>query len=146
MTNVTGAIKAVDLPEDFCITTTRELVKALERYLAVEFGVEQITNVVVSSAEPDAADRDIIWFRLDTSGNFLGIYVFVQGQWDQMFPAPSSVVKMYGDSRDVPRGYALVTEDLAGFTLGMVTKLQEEWLRDPGDTYWMIFHVVYTGL
>lgn len=143
---ITGSIKTLDVPEDFCLTTIPDFVRQLENLLAVEFDVEQITNVVVSSSEPDSTDRDVVWFKTDNSGNFTGINLFVQGQWRQFFPPPSNVFKAYGDSRQPDPGYALITNDTAGFTAPMVSKLQEGWNRDPTDTYWNIFHVVYVGL
>lgn len=143
---ITGEVKVIDIPDDVCLTTVRELFLLLEKHLAVEFGVERITNVVVSSEEPATTDTDVIWFRLDNSGNFRGIYVYVQGQWLQMFPPPESIIKMYGDSRDIPPGYQLITNDTAGFTTAMVTKLQTEWLLAPAETHYVIFHVVYVGL
>ena len=144
--SITGAIKVIDVPEDASLTTVRDLLQQLERYLAVEFDVDKITNVVVSSLEPEVSERDIVWFRLDNAGNFIGVFVFVQGQWLQMFPCPNEVTKVTGDSRNPPPGYALVSTELAGFTTAMVNKLQTEWELDPSETYYVIFHVVYVGL
>lgn len=145
--SITGVIKVTDLPDDTCLTTVRELILSLERFLAVEFDAEQVTNVIVSSVEPETTERNIIWFRTDNSGNFLGINVFIQGEWIQMFPPPNSIIRMYGRSTELPQGYALVSTSVPGFTPPMVAKLQESWvLQQPGGQYYVLFDVVYVGL
>ena len=144
--NITGAVKVIDVPDDACLTTVRDLLLSLQKYLAVEFGVERITNVAVSSDEPGDMDRDMVWFRLDNAGNFLGIFVFVQGSWVQMFPPPGALYKIVGDSASPPDGYALVTNLLPQFTDAMVAKLQQEWVPAPNGIDYRIFHVVYVGL
>jgi hypothetical protein len=144
---ITGAIKALDVPEDFCLTNIPNLIRDLENLLAVEFDVENITNVSVSSSAPDTTDRDVVWFKTDNSGNLTGINLFIQGQWRQMFPPPSGIVKAYGDSNSPDDGYVLVTSALPGFTDAMVAKLQESWLLHPTEVgRYVIFDVVYVGL
>ena len=144
---ITGAIKTINVPDDMTLTTVRDLVLQLSQLLAVEFDVSKLTNVVVSNDEPSQADKDVIWFKVDNSGNFAGVYVYVQSAWTQMFPCPQSLYKVYGDSRQLPAGYALVSNTLSGFTAAMVAKLQEEWLLIPGTTdAYSIFHVVYVGV
>lgn len=143
---IAAGIKVIDLPDDACLTTVRDLVLMLEKYLAVEIDASDITNVVVSSSEPDAGDRNVIWFKIDNSGNFVGIHVFVQGEWLQMFPPPSAIIRMYGNSTDVPEGYALIENGTAGFTSGMVAALQAQWHLETGGTFYDIFDVVYVGL
>jgi len=145
MSSITGRVKVIDVPDDACLTTVRDLMMQMEKFLAVEFDASEITNVVVSTEEPDATDGTVVWFRINNSGNFIGIYVFVQGQWLQMFPPPQGIFRMYGSSNEIPEGYDLITEDTPGFTSAMVSKLQEGWyLGDEG--WWLIFDVVYVGL
>lgn len=146
--SVTGAIKVLGVPDDACITTVRDLILQLEKYLAVEFDEEKITNVIVSNAEPDTTSRDILWYRIDNGGNFVGLYVFMQGQWIQQFPPPNQIVKVYGRSDELEPGYVLLDATIPGFTELMIAKLQEEWYPDPVDEpeYYTIFHVVYVGL
>lgn len=145
--NITGTVKLIGFPDDECLTTVKDLLMNLEQYLAIELPVEQVTNVFVSSSEPDITDRDIIWYRVDNAGNFIGMFVFVQGQWLQMFPPPNGIFRMYGSSLQIPEGYQLITTDTPGFSSGMVSHLQSQWDADednPGS--WLIFDVVYVGL
>jgi hypothetical protein len=144
---ITGAIKVQDFPDMENLTTVKKLLQDLEKYLLVEMPVSAITNVFVSFEEPNVTSRDIVWFRLDASGNYVGQFIYVSGQWVQMHPPPNEVIKMYGRSDQVPVGYALINNDTPGFTSGMVTKLMEEWHEHPIDEdVYVIFHVVYTGL
>ena len=148
MTIVTGAIKIVDVPNDFCLTNITELVKFLEKHTKVEFDASQVTNVVVSVDQPALVrGLNIIWFKVSASGNFIGVFVYVQSQWLQMFPAPSSIYRMYGDSTNIPPGYSLITNATPGFTAAMVAQIQTQWLLAPSSTTdYVIFDVVYTGL
>lgn len=144
---ITGTVKLIDFPDDACLTTVKDLLMDLERYLAIELPVESITNVVVSSSEPDLTDRDIIWYRVDNSGNFIGQFVYVQGEWLQMFPPPQAIFKMYGSSLEIPPGYALITAGTPGMTDAMVDKLRLSWSINPqNQNEWVLFDVVYVGL
>lgn len=145
---ITGAIKALSVPENFCLTDLRQLVLDLTRLLTVEFDVSKITNVVVSFDEPDSSQRDVIWFRLNASGNFSGIFVFSAGQWLQMFPVQNQLYRVYGNSNNIPPGYALVQAGLAGITSDMYTAIEATWTWDDpmGQNYYIIFDVVYIGL
>ena len=144
MTIITGAIKFVDVPNDFCLTNIDDLIRFIEKNGKIQFDASQITNVVVSVDQP--TDTSVVWFAISNSGNFIAVRVFVQSQWVNVFPAPSSTYRMYGNSNNLPPGYALITASTPGFTSTMVTHLQTQWLRDPTDTFWQIFDVVYVGL
>lgn len=146
MTVVTGALKIKNLPADFAITDLISLVKFLEANGAVQFNSSQLTNVVVSAVAPSTADKGVIWWRINEAGSFVGLFTFVGSQWVQAFPVPNGVFKITGNSNEIPQGYTLVTDDLPGFSTAMVNKLQEGWNRDPTDTFWDVFEVVYIGL
>lgn len=144
-TPVTGAIKFIDVPNDFCITTITALVKFVQDHGVVEFDASQITNVYVGTTQP--SDTSVIWFKISPSGNFVGVYVYTQSQWIPVFPPPKQVIKMYGDSANLPIGYELITSTTPGFSSGMVTFLQASWMPNtssPGD--YLIFDVVYVGV
>ena len=144
---ITGAVKVQDFPDMESLTTVKKLLQDLEKYLLVELPVSSITNVFVSFEEPNVTDKDIVWFRLDASGNYVGQFIYVSGQWVQMHPPPNEVIKMYGRSDSVPVGYALITNDTPNFTAAMVDKLMLEWEEHPDEPgVYVIFHVVYTGL
>lgn len=145
--NITGAVKVKDFPEEESLTTVSELLRSLEKYLLVSLPVEAITNVYVSADEPSVTERDIVWFRLDASGNYIGQFIYVAGTWVQMQPPPGQVVLMSGRSDDIPTGYTLVQEGTPGFTDAMVAHLQTAWLAHPTDVdVFVLFHVVYTGV
>jgi hypothetical protein len=144
MTTITGAIKFVDVPNDFCISNITDLIKFIQKTGKIEFNASQVTNVSVSVDQP--ADTTTIWFKLSPSGNFVGVFIYIQSAWRQMFPVPNGVYRMYGDSTDIPAGYALITNTTPGFTAAMVTHLQGQWLQDPTLSFYVIFDVVYVGL
>lgn len=145
MTIVTGSIKFIDVPNDFCLTNIYDLIQFVQKHGMVEFNASEITNVVVSNEQP--VDTSVVWFQISPSGNFVGVYVYVQSQWVAVFPPPSQVIRMYGNSSDIPLGYELITNTTPGFTPGMVSHLQGQWYANPSDpTEYLIFDVVYTGV
>lgn len=144
MTVITGAIKFVDVPNDFCITNVTDLIKFIEKNGKIEFDASQVTNVVVSVDQP--TDTTVIWYKLSPSGNFIGIFVYIQSAWQQLFPVPNAVYRVYGNSTDLDPGFALITTSTPGFTAEMVTFLQTQWYQGPSDSFYSIFDVVYVGL
>lgn len=145
--NITGAVKIKDFPEEEALTTVTELLQSLEKYLLVQLPVEAITNVYVSADEPTVTERDIVWFKLDSSGNYAGQFIYVAGTWVQMHPPPQQIIRMYGDSNNIPTGYSLITEDTPNFTSAMASHLQADWMVDPEDSErYLIFDVVYSGV
>lgn len=150
MTIVTGAIKFTDVPNDFCITDITALVQFVQKHGIVEFNASEITNVVVSNEQP--TDTSVVWFQISPSGNYIGVYVYVQSQWVPVFPPPGQVIRMYPtggrpNSSQLPAGYQLITSTTPGFSSAMVAFLQASWMPDPSSPgNYLIFDVVYTGV
>lgn len=144
---LTGVIKVLDVPDDACLTTVRDLLLQLERYLGVEFTADRVTNVYVSANEPDTTDRSIIWFKTNNAGNFVGIYLFIAGTWVQFLPVPQQLFRIVGDSTDIPAGYALADDSIPYITEDMATAIAETWIEtSPGSGVYSVFDVVYVGL
>lgn len=81
-----GTVKIKNLPEATCFKTFEEFLLALQTYLVIEIP-DTITNVVVGSSEPSSSQRDSIWYRFNSTGDFLGIYLFSGGSWNLQIPA-----------------------------------------------------------
>lgn len=143
---ITGAIKVLDIPDDVCLTTFRDLLLNLERYLAVEFEEDKITNVVVSNEEPDITAPGVLWYKIDNAGNFKALHVFVQGEWLQRYPAPNQLIKMFGRSDELPPGFALADENIPGISEEMADHLKETWKEIGSSGVYSVFEVVDVGL
>lgn len=139
-TVVMGSLKLLGLPDTQCFKSFTEIWKAIEDNFAVILPTS-ITNVVVSNIQPLDTQRDAVWFRLSNGGTFIGIYMFSDGAWRQVFPVPQTVYTVYGDSRNPPAGYIL-TDDSGALTLAQRTHLKAEWLQDPSLLFYSIFTVV----
>lgn len=136
-----NAVKLGGLTDLQCFKSFGEFVQALTDSMILEIPTD-ITNVVVGNIEPTDTQRTAVWFRKSNGGTFIGIYLYSDGAWRQFFPVPKQVYKLAGaDSRNVPEGFILAS-DSSRLTAAQKTKLQEEWLKDPTDTYYVIFHVV----
>lgn len=140
---IRGAIKLDGFREGQCFTSIDDYTKALPGMLAVEIPAS-ITNVTVSADQPTDDERDNLWFRRDNSGSFLGLYLYAQGAWQQIYPVPQQIFKLYGDSRNIPKGFALADQPFV--SLAQLSKLKEEWLvGGSSPTWYSIFDVVYVG-
>jgi len=142
---VRARLEVDGLPDNLNFTTLKNFFELLQKHVIVEIP-DAISNVVISNIQPLDNQRDALWFRRSNSGSFLGAYVYSQGKWQQFFPAPEAIYWMYGDSRDVPEGYSLVTIDTP--QMGTSTK---EWIinqykEHESEEYFTYFATIFVGL
>lgn len=148
--NVKGSIKINDLPDLGCFTSFEELLKALPTFLTVEIP-NTITNVIISNVQPLDDQRDALWIRRNNAGSFVGLYIYASGTWRQIFPVGGGntgtvqLFRVKGDSRHIPEGYTLADEDNPSITANEASFLKTMWLKAPGQDYYVIFQVTYTG-
>lgn len=115
-TVIKGSIVVQGVPEAACFDTFAELLGSLSQYLSVEIAASSISNVVISNQQPGALDKGKIWFRLDNSGSFLGIYVFTGTVWAQVLPAPGQIFWINGNAATPPKGFQLIPDDTSVFS------------------------------
>lgn len=132
-------------PSTACFTNIGEFIESLPNFLIAQIPTS-ITNVIISNIQPLDSERNTIWFRLNNAGTFIGIYVFSDGTWIQMFPPPQGVFGMYGDSRDVPKGYVLADEDNAALPPGVGLFLKQSWKLSGSGDYYVYFQATFLGL
>ena len=141
---VRGVLKLEGLLDEKCFTSWQEFVSAIPSLFAVELP-NNITNVTVGATQPSDSERDHLWVKKDGSGSFVGLFIYAQGDWQQVYPAPNQLFLMYGDSRAMPAGYILASDDPNISTLELVN-LQKIWTEGGvSPTWWTVFHAVYKG-
>lgn len=140
-------IKVVGLPDLVCANSLVDFLNQLPN-LIVGQAPTSITNIVVGNVQPLDTQRDTIWFRKDNAGNFIGIYVYSAGTWQQMFPMPGQIFPHYRQSTDPttdPVGYTRV-DNAVGVPAAVVTQLQTQWVADGANPgYYLRDDVVFTG-
>ena len=141
---VLNAVKLIGKLDCYCFTSWLEVVKALPTILGVEIP-SSITNVILSSSTPDDDQHDCIWFRLDTAGNFIGIFIYAVGDWQQVWPIPQGIFRMWGDSRVIPAGYRLIDSSNPNFTAAQVAAIQATWIATLTPGVYSVFDVTYEG-
>lgn len=144
---ILGALKLVGKADCQCFTGIPDFLKAFPKLFAVEIPAS-ITNVIVSVDQPDDSQLDCVWFRLSPSGSFSGIFIYATGDWQQIWPVPNAVFKMYGDSRSIPAGYALVDANNPHFTAGQIAAMRAvtgNWIQTVDLAAWAVFEVTYEG-
>lgn len=140
---IMGALKLLGKIDCECFTGIPDLLKKIPNLYAVEIPPD-ITNVILSNTMPDDDQHDCVWFRLNSAGSFVGIFIYQAGDWQQVYPVPQAIFRMYGDSRAVPPGFLLVDSTNPHFTAGEVAAIQATWYP-LGGTYFTIFDVTYEG-
>lgn len=142
---IEGALKLIGLPQAECWTNLEDFIKWLVANIAVEVP-PNITNVIVSNVQPSDSQRDCIWFRRNNSGGFMGIFIFNAGAWKQLYPVPNQLFRIYGNSNNIPDGFALADNNIANISTDMFNFLKSQWMLDPGGSgAYFIFDVVYIG-
>lgn len=141
MTIIPNSLKLIGNPDLECFTTFKEFVAAIPSMFGVDVP-NTITNVVVSNIQPTDTQRTAVWFRMSNGGSFIGIYLFTEGAWRQVFPVEGQGYRIFGgDSRDPPFGY--IPADQASFlSAAEKTFIRQQWFRDPTDTFYTIYDVV----
>lgn len=140
-------LKVLNLPDLLCVKSITDLVKQLPDLLVGQ-APTSITNVVVGNIQPFDTQRDTIWFRKDNAGNFLGIYVFSNGSWQQMYPVQNERFMVYRNPDDpvtIPPGYTRFDE-MAGIDPTVVAAEMASWTADPVlPNEYLRFSIIFSG-
>lgn len=143
---ILGALKLLGKLDCNCFTNWQDFVKSIPSMFAVEIPAN-ITNVTISYDMPDDDQHDNLWIRLDAAGSFVGLYVYAVGDWQQIWPVPQGIFRVYGDSRSISPGYMLADATNPHLTAAQVAILQTTWAPATDGTpgVWSIFDVTYEG-
>lgn len=104
-----------------------------------------VTNVVVGPDEPSDSQRDFVWFKRNSAGDFEGIFIYVGGDWQQIFPVLNSLTWVYGDSDSPPPGYVAANDAASPLTAPEKTHLETLWYPPGPGGPWSIYQAVYVG-
>lgn len=141
---VRGAIRLDNFVEGKCFTSWAEFLQELPNLLTVELPTG-ITNVTIGINQPTSSELGNLWIKTDGSGSFVGLFLYMQGAWQQIYPAPNQLFLMYGDSRSVPAGYTLASAD-PNISALMLSNLQKIWtIGGTTPTWYSVYHATYTG-
>lgn len=141
-----GTIKLEGQIDDLCIEDLASFIKALEKYAKIHIPYS-VTNVIVGNIPPGDGDRQKVWFRTDSSGSFVGIYIYAQGSWNVIFPYPKQLfwIGPGSDSRKIEKGFELISEDSGGMTTGEAQAIVAQYIGSPGNDYYTYYAVRYKG-
>lgn len=140
--NIRGSIKLDNLIETGCFTSIDDFLKRLPDMLTVEIPAD-VTNVTIGSTQPNSDQLNNLWIKKDNSGSFVGLFLFAQGGWNQVYPVPQELHLVYGDSTVIPTGYQLASDDV-NISPTQLAFLQLMWHSNGGGGY-DIFHISYAG-
>lgn len=142
---VYGTLQPIGTPDTYCFESAQQFYESIAKNFKPAFS-RSITNVVISNVEPTDEERQSLWIRLSNGGQYIGEYIFSGSTWKQISPVPNGVFRMYGDSRNIPTGYALADENNPQLTAAQGTFLKGTWHLDPTGTYYDIFDVTFEGI
>lgn len=141
---IRGALKLDSFLEGQCFVSWSAFIQAIPSMFSVELPAE-VTNVTIGNQAPSDDDRDHLWIKTDGSGSFLGLYLYMSGAWQQIYPVPNQIFLLYGDSRYPPPGYTLVSND-PGISSAMLANLKKMWVvGGTSPDWWTMYHATYTG-
>lgn len=144
---VNAPIAIINLPDTLCVSSLVEFLQQLPQWVVAQIPTS-ITNVVVGNVQPLDSQRDTVWFRKDNAGNFVGIYVYSAGTWQQMYPMPGQVFPHWRTSTDPttdPVGYTRI-DNAVGVPAAVVTQLMTQWVADGANPgYYLRDDLVFTG-
>ncbi len=144
--NASLVIKSI--PELACFETFTDLLKALPQYLGVEVPAS-VSNVIVSNQQPSSSQTTSLWIRLSNSGSFLGIYVFSQGQWHNIYPIADdkNIQIEWFTSTDgtAPTGWTLIDTGDTTVDPAVVTQLLTQYVFDPTNTFFIYAAFRFSG-
>jgi hypothetical protein len=72
-----------NVPQGFCPSTWQAALNGIGAALSVD--IPAASGFSIGSTKP--ADTSQVWFRIDSLGRFLGIYIFGQGSWLSAHPS-----------------------------------------------------------
>lgn len=141
---IVGGVRVIGLLDNVCFKSQAEEIKALEKLLAVEIPASAL-GVVIGSTYPSEDDRDKIWFRRDSGGNFVGLYAFQNGTWRPIYQfAPNQIIWMHGNSANIPTGFRLIQLGDPEITSSVVTALTAQYVPNGVGGY-AYFATVFEG-
>lgn len=141
---IRGILKLDNFMEGKCFTSWADFIAAMPSMFSVEVPTD-VTNVKLGTDQPSDSERDNLWIKINGAGSFVGIFIYAQGTWQQIYPVPQEIFFMYGDSRNVPAGYRLVSDD-PNISDIQVVNMQKIWTTGgTSPTWYTTFHVTYKG-
>lgn len=145
---IAGDLVIKNIPENACYTSFTELLKSLPEYLGVQIP-STITNVIVSNVQPSSSQTTSIWFRYSNSGSFLGIYVFSQGAWHNIYPINSGdqiqIETFYSVDGVTPTGWTKVEAGDPLLPPLVVTGIISRDVLSPDGTVTQLFSAYFSG-
>lgn len=145
---VSGALVIQNIPENACFTSYVEMLKSLPTYLGVQIPAS-VTNVVVSNIQPSSSQTTSVWFRLSNAGTFLGIYVFSQGEWHNIYPINDGnqfqIETFVSLDGTVPDGWTKIEVGDPLLPPAVVTAIVAGNVMDPTNTFAQKFSAYFSG-
>lgn len=87
-------LAAARVPSDFCIPQTLQgIINAVAKYVTAQYN-QSIPQIWFGFDTPPPSYQNGFWVRTDADGNYMGTYVFVNGEWTTIEPTSGAYVKL----------------------------------------------------
>lgn len=112
-----GRLKQIgEVPEKACFGTVKDFLALLTKLVAVEFPINARRKFVVVGPEtPGPDETDLIWFRYNKQGRWLGKFGYIGGQWRPLYDFPTGTRLLFEgtpESNEVPEGFTVTDTDI----------------------------------
>lgn len=132
------------IPDNLCFEGTYAEALIASLALVRVLVPSSISNVVVGATSPTDSQRDFVWFRQNNAGDFIGIFIYAGGDWQQITPVPNGLPWIFGDSANPPAGYISADDVNSPLTAPEKAHLITLWYP-PGPGPYTIYQGVYVG-
>lgn len=127
---VVGRLRNLGLVDQQCFTTWEDFLQAVPSLFAVDVPRE-VTNVSIGAVQPSESEKDNLWVRVDSSGNFLGFYTFSYGAWRKAYQyTQNDVLWQWGRSDEIEDGFRLIDQN-TNLPPTVISSLMLQYIVDP---------------
>jgi hypothetical protein len=132
-------------PSENLFTTVQALLDLLPEAVEVTFEDAE-TFVSVGSATPDEESQNSPWFRQSQTGDFLGLHMYVGGEWRLAPSIPiGSVIGIANlDTTNIPYGFEIANGD--NNTVDRSADFEPVPYPDPGRNLYDYGFIQYVGI
>tara|TARA_R110002020_G_scaffold164014_2_gene350324 strand:- start:1995 stop:2435 length:441 start_codon:yes stop_codon:yes gene_type:complete len=131
-------------PSENLFEDPQSLLNLIPTTVLATLGTDTERFIIVGHETPGADNRDIPWFRFTSTGDWMGMYIFIRGGWELAPSLPLGTILLVAnlDTNAIPFGFALANGTSGSADLS--TEFSPAWTV--GTTDYPIGYIQYTGL
>tara|TARA_R110002020_G_scaffold21318_1_gene72209 strand:- start:193 stop:642 length:450 start_codon:yes stop_codon:yes gene_type:complete len=125
----------------------QSLLDLIPANVVASFGGDTDALVIVGHQTPDSDSRDLPWFRFTSTGNWVGVYIFMGGDWVLAPSLPLGTIIAVADLSvdDLPVGFYFAN-GLSGNTYDTTGWANWDPVYAETETHYNLAYIQYVGI